>query len=496
MVEDKREGDVPPPRDAQISDLWHWGVAQKLWLAFGLLLLVLVVSGVVSYRYIQQIDRDLRQVVEIEEPLEQAVLEMEINAEETARAVFSYLRNFEPEDLVVMLDSEVDFEGFAARFERLAETAEEQRLGREVATLYADFKTLGDEIVTLADEQYALLQTIRKSVKEIDQLIDEKLQQAIDMTAPDGLKKLHSALEMEINIDEAFAAIEGYVLHPDAALRAEAADAMADLERFEASYRETDLSAEETTLLDRIDRDFTDSVKAGKRIMAVTDELREKLRRFEDDLTTIDALLDDRIQPLIHAETILAAGHATTSIAAARFWLIVLGAVAISIAGGSGWAITRGIVTPVKALMRGAEIVGGGRLDHKIDVRTRDEFGHLTDAFNRMAANLDLSAKSLHEAHQGLELRVEDRTRELHESEQRFKDFAEAASDWQWETDPDGAFTYVDRRYFETMRVAPESVIGKLRESFVGAAQLEADPEMWRRHFGDLEARRPFRDFE
>ncbi len=70
----------------------------------------MVVSGIISYHHIRQIDHDLRQVVKIEEPLEQAVLEMEINAGETARAVLDYIRDLDTKHLMVVRDSEADFE--------------------------------------------------------------------------------------------------------------------------------------------------------------------------------------------------------------------------------------------------------------------------------------------------------------------------------------------------------------------------------------------------
>ena len=69
----------------------------------------------------------------IEEPLEQAVLEMEINAGESARAVLDYVRDSDPEHIEAMRDSDADFERFAADFERFEETGDERRLGRKVA---------------------------------------------------------------------------------------------------------------------------------------------------------------------------------------------------------------------------------------------------------------------------------------------------------------------------------------------------------------------------
>ena len=71
-----------------------------------------------------------------------------------------------------------------------------------------------------------------------------------------------------------------------------------------------------------------------------------------------------------------------------------------------------------------------------------------------------------------------------------------SASDWFWETDKDGCFVYVSDRFFQAMKVMPETVIGKSRRGFIQDHELEAHPEKWRRHFEDLEAHRPFSNLE
>lgn len=82
------------------------------------------------------------------------------------------------------------------------------------------------------------------------------------------------------------------------------------------------------------------------------------------------------------------------------------------------------------------------------------------------------------------------------ESEQRFKDFAEIGSDWFWEMGPDLKFTYHSARYFEITGFRPEDKIGTTRTQYVNADSLETDPEKWAAHMADLEARRPFKNFE
>jgi PAS domain S-box-containing protein len=77
-------------------------------------------------------------------------------------------------------------------------------------------------------------------------------------------------------------------------------------------------------------------------------------------------------------------------------------------------------------------------------------------------------------------------------SEQRFREFAEIASDWLWEMDSDLRFTYISPRAAEISGVPAEQSLGRTREE---VADTSVDPEGFRRHLADLQARRPFRDF-
>ena len=79
----------------------------------------------------------------------------------------------------------------------------------------------------------------------------------------------------------------------------------------------------------------------------------------------------------------------------------------------------------------------------------------------------------------------------LRESEQRFRDFTEAASDWYWETGPDHRFISVSDQL--NPLGMPTRRIGTKRGDL--ANDLEEEPEKWRRHMADLDAHKPFRDF-
>jgi PAS domain S-box-containing protein len=80
----------------------------------------------------------------------------------------------------------------------------------------------------------------------------------------------------------------------------------------------------------------------------------------------------------------------------------------------------------------------------------------------------------------------------LRESEQRFRDYAETASDWLWETGPDHGFTRVSEE-LTTLGSDPAGRVGVTRWDL--ATDVEEEPEKWRLHVATLEAHEPFRGF-
>ncbi len=87
--------------------------------------------------------------------------------------------------------------------------------------------------------------------------------------------------------------------------------------------------------------------------------------------------------------------------------------------------------------------------------------------------------------------RLESTLAALRESEQRFRDYAETASDWLWETGPDHLLTQF-LEHAGTAGVVAKGVIGLPRREI--ARDVEEEPEKWRQHQATLDAHLPFRD--
>jgi HAMP domain-containing protein len=95
--------------------------------------------------------------------------------------------------------------------------------------------------------------------------------------------------------------------------------------------------------------------------------------------------------------------------AALKESVITVAAVGFVLAVGTlivlGFIVNR-LLRPVQQLREGAAQIGAGMLDHRITVSTGDELEALADQFNEMAGQLQKS-------YSGLEVKVEERTREL-----------------------------------------------------------------------------------
>ena len=87
---------------------------------------------------------------------------------------------------------------------------------------------------------------------------------------------------------------------------------------------------------------------------------------------------------------------------------------------------------------------------------------------------------------------LEHAYRNLRESEQQLRDYAETASDWFWATGPAHEFTYVSGQV-HAFGFDESELLGKRRLDI--ATDVAAEPQKWREHMATLERHEPFRDF-
>ncbi len=97
------------------------------------------------------------------------------------------------------------------------------------------------------------------------------------------------------------------------------------------------------------------------------------------------------------------------------FWI----GVSVVVALVAGLFLADGIIRPVKRLAAAAAELGGGRFDHRVAIRERDELGALADAFNRMGSEIQRRDAEIRRWNDELQGRVDQRTHELRDAHQQ-----------------------------------------------------------------------------
>jgi PAS domain S-box-containing protein len=165
---------------------------------------------------------------------------------------------------------------------------------------------------------------------------------------------------------------------------------------------------------------------------------------MEAMMTGLNELVDSQKREIAALEHLLEEGERDTG------WQLVIAAVvAFPIALGLGLMLLRRVATPLRELTGVAVELGAGRLDARAPKRVDDEFGALADAFNAMATRLQTSIEDLHD-HQAA----------LRESEARYRDLFENATDMIWSVDARGRFLYVNRAWLEAFGYEADEVAG------------------------------------
>lgn len=117
----------------------------------------------------------------------------------------------------------------------------------------------------------------------------------------------------------------------------------------------------------------------------------------------------------------------------------------------------------------------------------------------RVNRELQKSLETISRHKEVLDQEIQERKQieqKLRESERRFQDFADTASDWFWELDAELRFKYVSQRFEGITGVAVEQVLGKTRTELALSPHNDDEAERFWKHQDELKKRLAFRNFE
>lgn len=348
-------------------------------------MLLLVSSAFLSLVLIYQIDKNVQKLGLVEGPLVEAPLELENNAGEGARPIILYSIDKQAVHVDRFEDSDADFKRSMKEFHRLAETAEQRTSAIKVDNLHDGLQEFGVRIIDIIDRVEPIILQLRNDVAEIDEVIDQRLQPLVNRNDPKSLSKLKAVLEMDITIDEAFAAIQSYIDRPSPELRQVVIDSAQDFEKFENVYRAASFSTVENQWMKIIDRDFQDVVALGESAMDLADEKRSLFGQLEANVEAINRVVAEDIHPRIRAESVKALEGAKSSSNAAVLVTGIFALLGILIGVATMMIVGRNILNPIVRLRNASIELGEGNLSVRTDIKPRDEIGDLANSFNQMA---------------------------------------------------------------------------------------------------------------
>ena len=123
----------------------------KLWLGFGLLTAILVLSGVATLLYVRNLEVGVWEKMNIARPRSTATRDLEINVLGYALAVRTFVQADDPKFRIRALETSAETERQLADYVRLSQTDQHQKLAAHFTELWREFKTFGEQLLNSTD---------------------------------------------------------------------------------------------------------------------------------------------------------------------------------------------------------------------------------------------------------------------------------------------------------------------------------------------------------
>jgi PAS domain S-box-containing protein len=133
-------------------------------------------------------------------------------------------------------------------------------------------------------------------------------------------------------------------------------------------------------------------------------------------------------------------------------------------------------IKPIREIVREAQDIASEKRESRLELRSRDEIGTLTNALNTMLDALNKKRAEIEEHATGLEKRVKERTSELVNSEEKYRTLVENVPLIVYRILRDGTTEFVNSALTESLGYAIEEAVGDKkfwREKICG---LDTDP--------------------
>jgi PAS domain S-box-containing protein len=373
-------------------------ISTRVWLSFGALLFILVVALVVYEWQVQRVNSRIKHLTEVQQPVEQAVQEMQNSSVLIARSVSDYAREKDPGYIEQLRSSETNLTGASVKFDGLVKIGEDTSQSLKIDSLNTELIKSADHVISLVDQQQAAYLSVRKNIKETDASLQGMLAAYLQEYSPDSNQKLAIVFNMHNDLETVSTDIEAYLIQPAPGTQQEVLNTGEDFKRLTTSLQMTNLSPLESSWLKHMNDQFAELVSNSNNLFVASDGLTSGIRQFQNLFNVTETTLEQQVQPLASTGSLSSVEALKASISSAGVWVIILGIIGIIAGTAAAIVISRRITRPIQKIVSTAELVGSGRIENRFNTEAKGEFGQVALSLNKMLDHFKRSQDALSES--------------------------------------------------------------------------------------------------
>jgi two-component system sensor histidine kinase UhpB len=396
-------------------------IGTKLGIGIGVLVVLCVGIGLISYQQTQLVGEKLQELAEIREPANSAVYALENHLVETAFAAFGYSATGDTE-----FSDAYDRGSADPTFLKRTIPGGSSPLSSDDATLRRTFEHLhagAAQNIELRNQFSRAMDSFHNESEALDRLLIDRVQGAVREGDPVAYRRLQVVLGMQIQLNTITKQLGNFLLTGEARYGERMDDAQQKLHEFSRAYQVLLLKPEERLWAGELQGRLTRVLALTTRLRGMEKERRERLTAFLALYRDLKVQLDEGVKTGTERglekarEELLSAGQtANTTILLALLFSVVFGVAA-------GIMTTQRITRPLQHLTGVMRDIAGGNTQRRVHISTNDELKLVGEAFNNMTdqlesaeqarlASLRTSAASMQRAQEEERARI---SRELHD---------------------------------------------------------------------------------
>jgi signal transduction histidine kinase len=363
-------------------------IGTKLGLGIGILLMLCVIIGLVSYTQTREVRQKLGEVTQVREPLNSAVYGLENNVVETAFAALGHSATGDRKFREALESSTRRFAENSGRYGEILRLGQEAGSGAALADGLVRFQSMAAEHVHLKDRLTEHLDTLLATMEKLERLLTDRIQASVTVNDPIAYRRLQVVLEMQIQVNAITKGLGNFLLTSDTAFVSRIRSAETKFKHFADVYQVVLLSREEKVWSAELHRRSQEvSTRLGV-IIGLQQQRTVLLTEFFALYRDLKQIINEGLQT--ETEKGLAAAKADVIDAGEAANVRILVVLLLSVAFGvvAGVVTTRSITRPLRHMVSVMDAVARGDRFRKVELTSSDEFRSLGEAFNHMTTQL------------------------------------------------------------------------------------------------------------